>query len=144
MPAFTDRGFTFDVPDEWWNAGGMHDFKPSRLSYVAGDREKRFEGWGASPVLHLAIACIRAPRRKLSYGVFRDEQSVVGIFRGFRMSGTLPPILVVRLTGTSEDGCTHRLYDGSHRFYCSIAAGFTQIPAVEVPEPFGPDVTAPL
>lgn len=71
MPKFNDRGFLFDVPDEWWIAAGMQHFTPEASSFAAGEPEQDRHLEGLS-VLVLDIARIRAPRRSLKYGVFSD------------------------------------------------------------------------
>ncbi len=38
--------------------------------------------------------------------------------------------MVVRLPDGSAS--SHRLYHGAHRFYCSVAAGYSHVPAIEV------------
>jgi hypothetical protein len=46
--------------------------------------------------------------------------------RGF-VQNVEPPVLLMKHTGQYP----FRLTDGVHRLYCSIAAGFTDIPAIK-------------
>jgi len=82
------------------------------------------------------IAEIAPVRRALSHGVFNNDQEtglpardrVVRILKGFRDRDKLPPVVVQKV---SDDAAQrYRLTQGAHRFYLSIAAGFTHIPAV--------------
>jgi hypothetical protein len=71
----------------------------------------------------------------LSHGLFNDHeelgtarQRVVHILRGFHTGAQIPPVLVDRLGQPSQH--LYRLRDGAHRFYSSIAAGFSHVPAI--------------
>ena len=57
------------------------------------------------------------------------RERVVCILRGFRADAKFPPVGVVTL----QPGAPHKykLVAGVHRFYCSLAAGFASVPAVE-------------
>ena len=73
---------------------------------------------------------------KRSHGVFNDngvetaQERVLSLLNGFRRGDRIPPLQVVRLPEGFE--CSHRLYHGAHRFYCSVAAGYSHVPAIEV------------
>jgi hypothetical protein len=85
-------------------------------------------------VLHLAIDVIKPVDPSVSRRVFKNDPNgvtshgrVLKILRGFVNDDPIPPVWVVR-----DQAGTYALRNGAHRFYCSIAAGFTQIPAIEV------------
>ena len=65
--------------------------------------------------------------------IFRDSEEegtarerVLRILRGFRLGDRIPAVEIV----DGKLGCSHRfkLTHGTHRFYCSVAAGFTHVP----------------
>jgi hypothetical protein len=60
--------------------------------------------------------------------IFRDRADVLKILRGFRLGDAIPPVHVV--DGKSGYGHLFKLIDGAHRFYCSLRAGFTHVPAI--------------
>jgi hypothetical protein len=65
-------------------------------------------------------------RDSIEEGSARDR--VVRLLRGFRSGDAIPPVEVVKGSGY---GHPHKLTHGAHRFYCSLAAGFTHVPTVE-------------
>jgi hypothetical protein len=71
-----------------------------------------------------------------SIGIFRDSpdgipvrERVLKILRGFRLGEAIPPVAVVACRSGSL--YKYELTDGTHRFYCSLVAGFTHVPAVK-------------
>lgn len=66
--------------------------------------------------------------RSIGSGGFRDDQSVINILVGFREKSIIPPIEVSDRKTTQ--GYRFRLKDGFHRYYLSIAAGFSTVPVV--------------
>jgi hypothetical protein len=86
-------------------------------------------------ILKVRIADVSPVRR--SVGIFNDcvdegrtaQERVVTILRGFRLGDAIPPVEVVECD--PEDLRRYVLVHGTHRFYCSIAAGFTHVPAVQ-------------
>jgi hypothetical protein len=127
---FVHRGFAFEVNDEWWAEAGMSRFAPaSRTYHVDTNRFPNF--------CEVRIDDVDATRRQLNHGVFNDDAEtgrsakdrVISIFRGFLNSSALPPVEVVRLPPGASS--RYKLTHGAHRFYLSIAAGFTHVPAVK-------------
>lgn len=120
--------FEFFLDDAWWTEAGVTAFVPSKPSYRATS--------DARQILTARIKDIQPIRRKLSAGVFNDDREtgfsakerVISIFRAIRDDVPLPPVEVVQtLTGSAH---RYKLTHGVHRLYCSLAAGFTHIPAV--------------
>ena len=87
-------------------------------------------------VYQVAIKEIAPVRRAPGIPIFNDSddtglsarERVVAILRGFRNSSKIPPVEVV----SAEQASSHlfKLTHGVHRLYCSLAAGFTHVPAV--------------
>ena len=115
---FYHEDFPFCVPDSWWLKAKMAEFEPRTLHYRTDDpKALSVSVWEVEPV-----------RRQLSYCVFADEEGVLRIFSGFVENSAIPPVEIKRQSQGS--GYPYALYDGAHRFYCSVAAGFSHVPAV--------------
>ena len=121
-----------DLPDEWWEEAGMVGFVPARAAYRANPAPYPVER-----VVAIPIADVEPLERKLSHGIFNDShifgtarERVVSILKGFREDAAIPPVHVVRL----GPGGSYRfkLNAGAHRFYCSVAAGFKSVSAIDV------------
>lgn len=119
-----------EIDDDWWIEAGMADFQPTAPSYspsVTADLDRQIE--------LVAIADVEPLQRRLSHGVFNDSEEsgsarsrVTSILRGFRACDPIPPVLLDRLEQPAA--FPFRLRNGAHRFYCSVAAGFTHVPAI--------------
>lgn len=67
-------------------------------------------------------------------GIFNDSEEegtarerVLRILRGFRLDNAIPPVEIVE----GQHPHRYKLTHGAHRFYCSLAAGFTSVPTIE-------------
>jgi len=124
------HGLKIELEDEWWDEAGMVDFVAPRPAYRVQPDE-------FSSVYNVLIEEVRPVDRELSAGIFNDDsesglsakERVLKILRGFRSDDEIPPVEVVRLP--SSDPYQYKLTHGVHRFYCSLAAGFTHVPAVD-------------
>jgi hypothetical protein len=140
MPKFEHSGVVFDIPAQWWVDTGMVGFKPSERWYRPGPSEPGFS-LEEGPILILRIGDVAPPEVDLdSSGMLRGTTEVLRLLRSIRRGDAIPPIQVVKLRpGTTH---THRILHGAHRFYCSVGAGFSHVPAIEVkallPETRGP------
>lgn len=119
-----------ELLDEWWAEAGMCGFVATRAAFRAKPHR-------ALPTLEVPIADVEPVERQLSHGVFNDSdefgtarERVVFILSGFRDDVAIPPVELVR--ATSGGAHRYRVHDGAHRFYCSIAAGFRSVPAIDV------------
>jgi hypothetical protein len=106
------------IPAEWLATAEMQNFKPSRSSYRCDQ-----------PKTLIPLASIEPPKRDAGVifdanGFKRDR--VMKILAGIKDDANILPVKIV------EGGPPFRLYDGFHRFYASLAAGFSHIPAVVV------------
>jgi ParB-like chromosome segregation protein Spo0J len=113
------RWFTFDLPDEWWEAAGTGGFVTSRTAYRRNAVRR---------AMILRIDQIAVPPRGAGVPDFERDR-MVSVLDAIRREGTLPPIEVVE---TISDAYSHRLYHGRHRLAASIAVGFSLVPAVVV------------
>jgi hypothetical protein len=134
---FYHHDLKVELDDAWWAETQMGGFVPPGAAYRvdlgAAKGEKVFEA---------RMDEIEPVRRKPGVGIFNTNetktarQRVVCILSGFRTGAAIPPIELV--DAPSGDRFRYKLTAGTHRLYCSLAAGFTHVPAVE-----GFDITAP-
>jgi hypothetical protein len=129
---FTHHDLFGALDDEWWFEAGMAGFSPGANAYRT-DPSLSING---EPILAVRIADVGpiGPVRR-SIGIFRDSEDgiparerVLQILRGFRLGHEIPPVQVVECVPSSQ--YRYKLTDGTHRFYCSVAAGFTHIPTI--------------
>jgi len=108
----------------------MSSFVPSSRSYRV-DLQK-FPDCSCVPIDE-----VEPVKRQLSHGIFNDDQEtgltakerVINILLGFVNASALPPVEIVKVSVVNSHA--YRLTHGAHRFYLSIAAGFTHVPAVK-------------
>jgi len=119
-----------ELPNDWWDEAGMGDFVRNSNAYRV--RESNTEQW----IFEVCIGDVGPVRRVPGVGIFNDSieegparTRVVRILRGFRVGDAIPPVEVVE--GKHEDPHRYKLVHGTHRLYCSLAAGFTHVPAVQ-------------
>jgi hypothetical protein len=127
---FTHHGLQVELSDEWWADAEMAGFVPVSRSYRA---DPTFFKNGA-PIVEISIDDICPVHR--SVGIFRDSEDgvparerVVKILRGFRLGELIPAVEV--LESKSGSAYRYKLTNGTHRLYCSLAAGFTHVPTVK-------------
>jgi hypothetical protein len=118
-----------ELDDSWWAEAGMMDFVRSARTYCVDPNycmNREFE--------EIAIADIGPVLRAPGVGIFNDNPDsgsahdrVVKILRGFRLGGAIPPVEVLEDKSGEH---RYKLMHGTHRFYCSLAAGFTHVPTV--------------
>jgi hypothetical protein len=107
----------FEVPDSWITAAGARSFFPSEPAFHATTNPD----W---PTVNLYLADIEPPRRDDGVAGLREERSV-SIMRAMVHRSALPPLEVHRRPGAAERVLVR---DGYHRYYLSIALGFTMLP----------------
>lgn len=114
--------------DQWWAEADMTEFVPKSKSYCAPSAYKDQQVYQVS-IEDVGPVC-RA-------SIFKDDiegehqtarERVLRLLRGFRAGDTIPPVEVV--VATPGYGYRYKLTHGTHRMYCSLAAGFTHVPAV--------------
>jgi hypothetical protein len=133
------HGVKIVLDDDWWAEARMFGFRPRALSYSTDERVR------GRRIFQVDIRDIAPVRRAPGIPIFNDShdtgltarERVVAILDGFRDGAVIPPVEVV----TAEEGSpqSFKLTHGAHRLYCSLAAGFTHVPAV-----IGFDINAPF
>ncbi|MEO8500910.1 MAG: hypothetical protein ABI565_08335 [Vicinamibacteria bacterium] len=106
-----------EIPDEWWAFSEMNQF----------DRDgRRCFNTDPSAVDELVeIQFVEPPVRAPGVAPFKKAR-LVPILMGIVSSSPMPPIEACRLPASGK--YRFRLYNGFHRFYASVAAGFPMIP----------------
>jgi hypothetical protein len=128
-----DLQIEFD--DRWWAEAGMQGFLPLTKAYRVDN-----DAVNGRKLFKVKIVEVRPVIRNPNIGIFNDNDEasakdrVVSILKGFRTGSPIPPVEIVFEPADSE--FRYKLVAGVHRFYCSLAAGFSHVPAVEgwVPE----------
>ena len=126
----THHELQIELLDAWWTEAGMGGFVPTSKAYRTD---------GGCSTQEVSISDIGPVIRCNGVGTFRKDidneiparERVLKILRGFRQGSAIPPVEVEEWKYSS----THRykLTNGTHRLYCSLAAGFTHVPAVVNP-----------
>lgn len=123
-----------DLDDEWWTFAGMISFTPASKAY-------RVDTCGASgcSIFYARIDDIEPLyRRAEGVGIFNAKEGMtardrtVRILRAFVTDTPLPAVTVAPDPEYSK--FRYRLHCGAHRLHCSLFAGYTHVPAVELPE----------
>jgi hypothetical protein len=116
----TSSGIEFEIEDDWWNFCEMNAFsRGARTSYAYN---------GSTEIQEVPIAEIEPPIRNQGVEPFKKFR-MVPILLAFRFLTALPPVEIQPLKN-SPSPYSFKVYDGFHRYYASIAAGFTDLPVV--------------
>lgn len=112
----------FEIPDDWLSEAGVIGFAPTASAYNY-----------KSPTKLIPLAEIEPPPRLLSSpndwcGFNRGR--LIGHLRRFVASDKTDPVPVVELPEHELGHSKYRICDRYHRFYGSIVAGFSYLPAI--------------
>jgi hypothetical protein len=114
----------FEVPDDWWAEAGMASFEATANCYFHA-------GVPAVVPLVQIEPPTRNPDVRPEWRGF-DRPRLISVLNGIAAGAELPPVpLQVIANGHDFPPAPfiYRVRDGFHRFYASIAAGFTHLPA---------------
>src|ERR1017187_1199004 len=123
----TGSGALFEIPTGWWERAGMPRFVRRALHYAFTDTG-RIQVVPISEIFPLR----RSPNLPGYSRDGFDECRMVSVLQAFCSCAPLPPVEVNECASGSY---RYVLYDGMHRFYASIAAGYSQLPVVVVVNP---------
>ena len=120
-----------ELPDSCWTEAGMEGFVAKSGAYHV-DRAALLE----QEIREILIADIGPVERAAGVGVFNESEEgvsahdrVMSILRGIFADAPIPPVAVSKPQEGQQ--FRYKLLHGSHRLYCSLAAGFVNVPAVE-------------
>lgn len=110
---------SFEIPDEWWQAGNIG--KQHLMS-------THFEVEISPEIFNIPISSLIPPKRDNGMAMFPDGDRVINLLNGMRNGDSIPPIMLWSKKKMNSE--SYMIRDGMHRFYLSIALGFTEIPAL--------------
>ena len=119
---YCSQWFTFDIPDEWWDAAGMRGFKTDRKVYRQSPPSIATED---TTIIRLIDNIGPHPRLPSVPNLHRYR--MISMLRAIRFDRAMSPIVVSKTNG---QGYSHTLYSGSHRLAASIAVGYPLVPTV--------------
>jgi hypothetical protein len=114
----------FELPDEWWAEAGMVGFHPTTQAY----RSRQ-----AACVVPLTQVepPYRRPDVSKDWRGF-DKARMIAVLHGILVGDEMPAIPLQAISDGHEfppAPYVYRVRNGVHRFYASVAAGFTRLPA---------------
>jgi hypothetical protein len=122
MPKFIVPGSTieFEIPGDCWQFGDMENFRPATTFYLYSQRDV--------VVQTVPIAEVRPPERDVGVVGFHKNR-LPPILLAFTSDRCAVPAVPVReLAGSNP--YRYEVLDGYHRYYASIAAGYTRLPVL--------------
>jgi hypothetical protein len=122
MPKFLVPGSSieFEIPDDWWQFCDMEDFRPATTFYLYLQRD--------AGVQTVPIAEVRPPERSAGVVGLHKNRLAPILFAFTSDRCALPAVPVRELA--DRDHYRYEVLDGYHRYYASIAAGFTRLPVL--------------
>jgi hypothetical protein len=116
-------GAEFEIPDEWREEAGMTGFAAGAAAYA-------HKAYPSEPVRLVSLCRIKPPLPDPSVAGLRRERTV-GILRGFVAGDAIDAVPIDVSPG--HRALPHRVRDGYHRYYYSIAGGLTHLPRIVLP-----------
>ena len=108
----------FEIPESWLSIAGALAFTPSTVAYEATSDSR----W---PTELVSITEVTPPQRAPGTDGLRKERAV-SILKAFVAREPLPPVDVQRLRNSPSERLS--VLNGYHRYYLSLAVGFTMLP----------------
>ena len=118
LPA--DAG-SFEIPDDWWRFAEMERFQPSPGGYYP------YRARPENDVDVVPIADIEPPRRSPGTPMLKKFKMMPVLFAFQSPECALPAVEVYVATSAPYRFTVH---NGFHRFYGSVAAGYTHLPVL--------------
>ena len=119
---YRGKWFTFKIPDAWWEAAGMRDFKMDRKHY----RVSLQRSGDVDATVIMLVDNIGPGARSPAMPRF-DRNRMISELRAIRLGHAMSPIEVIK---ANDRDYTHILYQGRHRLAASIAVGCPLVPTV--------------
>lgn len=111
----------FVIPDEWWSFAEMHTFSDHGGDYYTYSHAHK-------KVQVVLISSVEPPTRSNGVPSFKKYKLVPVLLAFLSPEGELPPIEVQRISSPSQ--YEFRVLNGYHRFYSSIAVGYSRLPII--------------
>lgn len=110
----------FAIPDEWWRFCDMQTFRPSTHFYLYAP--------GFDNAATVPITEIEPPVREAGIPSFRKYKLVPVLLAFTSPERVLPAVRAERLDTAGR--YRYRVLNGYHRFYASVAVGYSSLPVV--------------
>jgi len=122
MPKFIVPGSSveFEIPDAWWQFCDMENFRPATSFYLYSQRD---DGVQTVPILD-----VRPPERNDGVAGLHKNR-LAPILLAFTSDRCAVPALPVRELANIKP-YRYEVLDGYHRYYASVAAGYTRLPVL--------------
>lgn len=115
---------SFEIPDEWWSFAEMPYWRATSTLYPYSV--------SSQSVQRVLLTDIEPPKRSADIPLFKKFKLVPVLMAFQSPECSLPPVEVESLT---NEPYYYRVVNGLHRYYASVAAGYTYLPVV-VTTPF--------
>jgi hypothetical protein len=122
----------FEIPDEWWIEAGMAGFTPSARGFRSAAGSTLIPLRDIEPPYRNSTA----PKDWRGF----DRTRLISVLAGIATGAEVAPVPVLGMPQPAEPSdpslswivprspFSHRVKDGYHRFYASVAAGFECLP----------------
>lgn len=134
MKLYHHNQYIGELDDAWWVEAQMEGFALVKNAY-RGDPNKAY----GKEIFEIDLNDVKPVIRE---NIFNDSEEfgtaksrVLRILRWFISDTPIEPVTIALEPHGSD--YRYKLVAGAHRFYCSMAAGFTHIPAI-----FGYDINS--
>ena len=115
-------GVEFEIPDEWWSFAEMATFSARNGGTYYPYPAKQ------TSIDIVPIADVESPIRNAGVQPFRKYKLVPVLLAFTSPECALPPVEVEALP--NAPGTRYRVINGYHRYYASIAAGYSKLPVI--------------
>ncbi len=112
----------FDIPDEWWSFAEMQTFGNHGGEYYP------YSPAVADKVQVVSLSNIEPPTRSEGIPSFKKYKLVPVLLAFQSPECELPPVEVQRISSRGQ--YEFRVLNGYHRFYSSIAVGYSSLPII--------------
>jgi hypothetical protein len=110
----------FEIPDEWWTFAEMNAFSTDGGGYYP------YPFQCAKSVEIVELVDVEPPSRNDGVPPFKKCKLVPVLLAFTSPECALPPVEVEALS--SDGRPRYRVVNGYHRYYASVAAGYTKLP----------------
>jgi hypothetical protein len=119
MPHFPCQ---FEIPDAWLTEAGANGFTPSRAAFRSGPS-----------AVDVLLTAVEPPPRLIGYPLSwrgLDQARFVRVLRGMVADAEIEavPVMPMPFVDLVRSPYEFRIRDGVHRFYASVAMGFSHLP----------------
>ena len=114
----------FEIPDDWIAESGIGNFSPRATAYRSSADVRLIPLMEVAPLLR--SKSVPKDWRGL------EQKRFVVLLKGFVADDFIPPVPVVQLPDSNHLmrlPCRYCIRDGFHRYYASILADFSHLPA---------------